>query len=49
MTTDLFASEEGREMAVQTFLISAENARMAGRVIFVDGGFDAESRSDNIW
>lgn len=68
MTTDLFASEEGREMAAQAmptpyngiaeaehigavhaFLISEENARMTGQVIFVDGGFDAQSRGDNIW
>lgn len=68
MTTDLFASEEGRKMAddampapyngvagaehiaaVHVFLVSAANARMTGQVLFVDGGFDALRRGDDIW
>lgn len=34
---------------VHAFLMSAENSRMTGQVIFVDGGFDAQSRGDDIW
>ncbi|WP_394213840.1 SDR family oxidoreductase [Brachybacterium vulturis] len=68
MTTELFASEEGRKMAddampapyngvaeaahvaaVHAFLVSAANARMTGQVLFVDGGFDALRRGDDIW
>lgn len=35
--------------AVHAFLVSAQNARMTGQVIFVDGGFDALKRGDDIW
>lgn len=35
--------------AVHEFLISEGNARMTGQVMFVDGGYDAQSRGDNIW
>ena len=68
MTTELFASEEGRRMAdeampapyngvagaehiaaVHAFLVSPANARMTGQVLFVDGGFDALRRGDDIW
>lgn len=68
MTTELFASEEGRKMAdeampapyngiaeaehiasVHAFLVSEGNARMTGQVLFVDGGFDALRRGDDIW
>lgn len=35
--------------AVHAFLVSAENARMTGQILFVDGGFDALSRGDDIW
>lgn len=35
--------------AVHAFLVSAENSRMTGQVLFVDGGFDAQSRGDDIW
>ena len=42
-------AEAERIGAVHAFLISEENARMTGQVIFVDGGFDAQSRGDNIW
>ncbi len=68
MTTELFSTEEGRNLAatamptpyngiaeaehigaVHAFLVTAENARMTGQIIFVDGGFDAQSRGDNIW
>lgn len=35
--------------AAHAFLVSAANARMTGQVIFVDGGFDALSRGDDIW
>lgn len=68
MTTELFATEEGRRQAaeamptpyngiaeaahiaaVHEFLLSPANARMTGQVIFVDGGYDALSRGDDIW
>lgn len=35
--------------AVHAFLVSAQNARMTGQVLFVDGGFDALKRGDDIW
>lgn len=35
--------------AVHAFLVSAANSRMTGQIIFVDGGFDAVSRGDDIW
>lgn len=35
--------------AVHAFLVSADNARMTGQIIFVDGGYDAQSRGDDIW
>ena len=35
--------------AVHAFLVSEENSRMTGQVLFVDGGFDALSRGDDIW
>lgn len=35
--------------AVHAFLVSAENAKMTGQVIFVDSGFDALRRGDDIW
>src|SRR5699024_8188113 len=35
--------------AVHAFLVSAANARMTGQVLFVDGGFDALRRGDDIW
>ena len=35
--------------AVHAFLVSAANSRMTGQIIFVDGGFDALSRGDDIW
>jgi NAD(P)-dependent dehydrogenase (short-subunit alcohol dehydrogenase family) len=35
--------------AVHAFLVSAENARMTGQVIFTDSGFDALRRGDDIW
>lgn len=35
--------------AVHAFLVSAQNASMTGQVIFVDGGFDALQRGDEIW
>lgn len=35
--------------AVHAFLVSAANSRMTGQIIFVDGGFDALRRGDDIW
>ena len=35
--------------AVHAFLVSEANSRMTGQIIFVDGGFDAVSRGDDIW
>lgn len=35
--------------AVHAFLASAANARMTRQVVFVDGGFDAVSRGDDVW
>ncbi|MCW2130928.1 SDR family oxidoreductase [Arthrobacter sp. VKM Ac-2550] len=35
--------------AVHAFLVSAQNARMTGQVVFVDGGYDALWRGDDIW
>lgn len=35
--------------AVHAFLVSPANARMTGQVLFVDGGFDALRRGDDIW
>lgn len=35
--------------AVHAFLVSAENAKMTGQVIFTDSGYDALSRGDDIW
>ena len=35
--------------AVHAFLVSEENSRMTGQILFVDGGFDALSRGDDIW
>lgn len=35
--------------AVHAFLVSAQNARMTGQIIFVDGGFDTLTRGDDIW
>lgn len=35
--------------AVHAFLVSVQNARMTGQVLFVDGGFDTLTRGDNIW
>lgn len=35
--------------AVHAFLVSAANSRMTGQVLFVDGGFDALRRGDDIW
>ena len=35
--------------AVHAFLVSADNERMTGQIIFVDGGYDAQSRGDDIW
>lgn len=35
--------------AVHAFLVSAQNARMTGQILFVDGGFDVLSRGDDIW
>lgn len=35
--------------SVHAFLVSEANARMTGQVIFVDGGFDALRRGDDIW
>ena len=34
---------------VHAFLVSPGNARMTGQVVFVDSGFDAVSRGDDIW
>lgn len=35
--------------AVHAFLVSAQNARMTGQILFVDGGFDTLTRGDDIW
>ena len=35
--------------SVHAFLVSEGNARMTGQVLFVDGGFDALRRGDDIW
>ncbi len=31
------------------YLASAENTLVTGQVVFVDGGFDALSRGDDVW
>src|SRR5699024_1119281 len=35
--------------AVHAFLVSAASSLRTGQIIFVDGGFDAVSRGDDIW
>lgn len=35
--------------AVHAFLVSAENSRMTGQILFVDSGYDALRRGDDIW
>lgn len=43
------AAEAEDIAAVHAFLVSAANSRMTGQVIFVDSGFDALRRGDDIW